>query len=63
MAAWLQRVSDHMRNWRKRPPTAGVREPRRPKPSLPAAAVALEEPRIGLKRWIKLVNRRGGDRS
>jgi hypothetical protein len=26
------------------PPMAGVREPRRPKPTLPAAAVALEEP-------------------
>jgi hypothetical protein len=28
-----------------RPPDAGVREPRRPKPSLPGAAVALAEPR------------------
>jgi hypothetical protein len=30
---------------RRRPPFAGVREPRRPKPTLPAAAMALREPR------------------
>jgi hypothetical protein len=62
MAASLQRVLDHIRNWRRRPPMAGIREPRRPKPALPAAAVALEEPRTGLKHWIKLGNRRGDDR-
>jgi len=33
--------------WRGRPPEpAGVREPRRPKPTLPAAAVALAEPPV-----------------
>ena len=46
MAAALRRVFDRIRNWRRRsPPPAGVREPRRPKPSLPAAAVALEDDR------------------
>jgi hypothetical protein len=33
------------RGSRGSPPAAGVREPRRPKPSLPGAAVALAEPR------------------
>ena len=41
---------------------AGIREPRRPKPTLPAAAVALAEPRTSRKHWIKLGNRRGDDR-
>jgi hypothetical protein len=62
MAASLQRVFDRIRHGRRRPPMAGVREPRRPRPTLPAGAVALEEPRTGLKRWIKLGNRRGDDR-
>jgi hypothetical protein len=41
--------------WPRRPPMVGVREPRRPKPTLPAAVVALKEPRA--MRWIKLGNR------
>jgi hypothetical protein len=42
----LDRASGHRhRGWRGSPPAAGVREPRRPKPSLPSAAVALAEPR------------------
>jgi hypothetical protein len=42
----LDRVSGHRRRgWRGSPPAAGVREPRRPKPGLPSAAVALAEPR------------------
>ena len=40
-----------------KPPAAGVREPRRPRPTLPAAAVALAEPRIRhrvrLTRWLR----------
>lgn len=44
------------RRWRRQPPEAGVREPRRPKPTLPAAAVALDEPRTEVRRWIKLLN-------
>ena len=59
----LQWVRDHLPKWRRRPPTAGVREPRRPKPSLPAAAVALKEPRVGLMHWIKLGSRRPGDQT
>jgi hypothetical protein len=49
-------VVDRVKRWRGRPPEkAGVREPRRPKPTLPAAAVALAEPRTRLRRlpWIK----------
>jgi hypothetical protein len=42
---------------RDQPPPAGVREPRRPRPTLPAAAVALAEPRTGhrarLTRWLR----------
>jgi hypothetical protein len=42
----LDRTSGYRRRgWRGSPPAAGVREPRRPKPSLPSAAVALAEPR------------------
>jgi len=37
---------DRFMRWRGHPPEhAGVREPRRPRPTLPAAAVALDEPR------------------
>jgi hypothetical protein len=48
-------VTDRVMRWRGRPPElAGVREPRRPKPTLPAAAVALAEPRTRPRhlRWI-----------
>jgi hypothetical protein len=62
MAAWVRRLLDPIRHWRWRPPAAGVREPRRPRPTLPAAAVALTEPRTGLKRRIRLVTRRPDDR-
>ena len=41
--------------WRGRPPEpAGVREPRRPKPTLPSAAVALAEPPVRVRRWFRL---------
>jgi hypothetical protein len=43
---------------RRRPDAAGVREPRRPKPTLPAAAVALAEPRTEIRRRIRLRNLR-----
>ena len=44
-------MADRIMRWRGHPPEeAGVREPRRPKPTLPAAAVALAEPRTGLRR-------------
>jgi hypothetical protein len=47
-------VFDRFMRWRGHPPEeAGVREPRRPRPTLPAAAVALAEPRVGLRRWLK----------
>lgn len=54
-------VFDRIRRRRPLPPMAGVREPLRPKPTLPALAVALDEPRAGLHRWIKLIGRRDSD--
>jgi hypothetical protein len=47
---------------KQRPPAAGVREPRRPKPTLPTAAIALAEPRTDVRRRIRLVNLRGNQR-
>jgi hypothetical protein len=55
-ARWL---ADWIRRRPGRPPEAGVREPRRPRPTLPAAAVALAEPRAGVRRWLRLTNRDG----
>jgi hypothetical protein len=49
-------VVEAIMRWRGRPPEeAGVREPRRPRPTLPAAAVALDEPRTVRRRlrWTK----------
>jgi hypothetical protein len=55
-------VTDRIKSWRGHPPEeAGVREPRRPKPTLPGAAVALAEPRTGVFRWIKLTGRHDTD--
>jgi hypothetical protein len=58
-----RRFMRSIRGWRRRPqrPEAGVREPRRPKPTLPSAAVALAEPRT--MRSIRLrgiIRRREG---
>jgi len=45
-ARWLlDRAGGLGRQGRPGPPTAGVREPRRPKPGLPSGSVALAEPR------------------
>ncbi len=49
MLAALRWVSRYPRRPRASPPKAGVREPRRPKPTLPAAAVALDEPRTKVR--------------
>jgi hypothetical protein len=49
-------VVDRFRRWQGRPPEeAGVREPRRPQPTLPTDGVALDEPRtrLRLRRLIK----------
>jgi hypothetical protein len=59
LTAAVRWVRSHLLWWRRRPPMVGVREPRRPKPTLPAAAVALKEPRT--MRWIKLGNRHSGE--
>jgi hypothetical protein len=54
----MRLLFDRLTHRGHRPPRAGVREPRRPRPTLPAAAVALDEPRTGLKRRIRLNRRR-----
>jgi hypothetical protein len=61
LASMARAAIDRVKRWRGRPPEdAGVREPRRPRPTLPVAAVALAEPRVG--RWFKLTRRNGTDR-
>jgi hypothetical protein len=47
-------VAGQFMRWRGHPPDeAGVREPRRPRPALPAASVALAQPRTGRRlRWL-----------
>lgn len=54
----MRLLFDRLTHRGHRPPRAGVREPRRPRPTLPAAAVALDEPRTALKRRIRLNRRR-----
>jgi hypothetical protein len=62
LTAAMQWVKDRLRRGRpSRPPEAGVREPRRPKPTLPAAAIALAEPHTQVRRWIRLRNLRDTD--
>jgi len=52
LAGLARAVTDRFMRWRGHPPEeAGVREPRRPKPTPPAASVALAEPRIQARRW------------
>ncbi|HVT69754.1 MAG TPA: hypothetical protein VHF26_18525 [Trebonia sp.] len=54
LAAARRAVTDRLMRWRGRPPEeGGVREPRRPRPPLPAGAVALDEPRTRLHRWMR----------
>lgn len=56
LAHMTRAVVDRVMRWRGHPPElAGVREPRRPRPTLPAAAVALAEPRTRprLLRWLR----------
>lgn len=54
----LRRLYASITRWWRRPspprPDAGIREPRRPKPTLPAGAIALAEPRTQTLRWIRL---------
>jgi hypothetical protein len=61
LTAPVRWARDRLRRPRQLPPEAGVREPRRPRPTLPAAAVALAEPRTEVRRWIRLTNRRDED--
>jgi hypothetical protein len=62
LTAALQWLRDHA--WRRsHPPEVGVREPRRPKPTLPAAAIALAEPRTEVRRLIRLRNLRDSDKA
>jgi hypothetical protein len=62
IAGLARAITDRVRRWRGRPPEkAGVREPRRPKPTLPAAAVALAEPRVRARRWLRLTGGHDAD--
>jgi hypothetical protein len=62
LTATIQWLRDLLRSrGPSRPPEAGVREPRRPKPTLPAAAIALAEPRTEVRRLIRLRNLRDSD--
>jgi hypothetical protein len=65
LTAMVRSVTDRVKRWRGHPPEeAGVREPRRPRPNLPAASVALAEPRIALyRRWLKRDGEQGTDRA
>jgi hypothetical protein len=49
LLAALRWMSQYPRSRRSRPPLVGVREPRRPKPTMPAAAIALDEPRAAVR--------------
>jgi hypothetical protein len=50
LAGLARAVTDRFMRWRGHPPQeAGVREPRRPRPTLPAASVALAEPRAQVR--------------
>jgi hypothetical protein len=52
LAVLARAVTDRFMRWRGHPPQeAGVREPRRPRPTLPAASVALAEPKTQVRRW------------
>jgi len=60
----LEWVRDLLRGRRpSHPPEVGVREPRRPKPTLPAAAIALAEPRTEVRRVVRLRNLRDNDQA
>jgi len=62
LTAAIHWVRDLLRSRRPaRPPEAGVREPRRPRPTLPTAAIALAEPRTEVRRLIRLRNLRDAD--
>jgi hypothetical protein len=63
LAAAIRWASDLARRRKPEPPLAGVREPRRPKPTLPAAAIALDEPRTEVRQWIRLISRRDRDQA
>ena len=61
LSAPLRWARDRLGRRKQRPPEARVREPRRPRPTLPAAAIALAEPRTEVRRWIRLTSRRDTD--
>jgi len=62
LSALRRSLIDRVQRWRGHPPQeAGVREPRRPRPTLPSAAIALAEPRAGLRRWFKLTGGHDAD--
>jgi hypothetical protein len=67
LAGLARAVTDRLMRWRGHPPEkAGVREPRRPRPTLPAASVALAEPRTQVRRlalpwtWLRQAGKANG---
>ncbi len=52
-------LADRVARWRLHPPDdSGVREPRRPRPTLPGASVALAEPRVRRRIRLRVFGRR-----
>ncbi|MGD0558651.1 MAG: hypothetical protein ABSA93_27195 [Streptosporangiaceae bacterium] len=58
LRAIARKAIEKLRRRPTQPPFAGVREPRRPKPTLPSGAIALAEPRTSTRTRIRLFNRR-----
>jgi hypothetical protein len=62
LAGLRHAITDRVKRWRGHPPEkAGVREPRRPKPTLPSAAIALAEPTVRVRRWFRLTGGHSAD--
>jgi hypothetical protein len=52
-------LAGRVARWRRHPPDdSGVREPRRPRPTLPGSAVALAEPRTRRRIRLRVFGRR-----
>lgn len=59
LSAAIQWLSEVTRRRKPMPPQAGIREPRRPRPTLPAAAIALDEPRTEVRLRLRLLRDQG----
>jgi len=59
LSSAAQSLAGRIARWRQHPPDdAGVREPRRPRPTLPGSAVALAEPRTRRRIQLRVFGRR-----